>query len=88
MKYYTKINLAGMSNSAMAKKLSSYDSSKYYIILAVSNKDSNKVGHYVALDYADTSTGVLYIFDPGSYKGNSATEKYKIYAAHIYEKED
>ena len=87
-KYYTKINLAGMSSSAMAKKLSSYDSSKYYIILAVSNKKSNKVGHYVALDYADTSTGNLYMFDPGSSKGNNATEKYKIYAAHIYEKKD
>lgn len=87
-KYHTAINLAGMSKESIAKKLSSYDSSKYYMVLAVSKKNRKSVHHYVALDYVDTSTNKIYIMDPSSTKQTDLYEYYKVYKAHIYEKKD
>lgn len=86
-KYRTKINLVGMSKESIAKKLKSYNPSKYYIILAVSRKTNNSISHYVALDYIDPTTNNIYMIDPGIDAVN-ATETYKLYAAHIYEKKD
>ena len=87
-KYKTVISLAGMSKSSIAKKLSSYDSNKYYIILAVSKKERNDIHHYVALDYVDTQTSDLYMFDPGTSDDPKLYSTYKVYKAHIYEKKD
>lgn len=87
-KYKTAINLAGMSKDSIAKKLSSYDSNKYYIVLAVSKINKNKAHHYVALDYVDLQTNDIYMLDPGSSKDTNLYSTYKVYKAHIYEKKD
>ena len=87
-KYKTAINLSGMSKESIAKKLSSYDSNKYYIVIAVSKKNKNKSNHYVALDYVDLQTNDLYMLDPGSSKDTNLYSTYKVYKAHIYEKKD
>lgn len=87
-KYKTAINLAGMTKDSIAKKLSSYDPNKYYIVIAVSKVNKNKVNHYVALDYVDLQTNDLYMLDPGSSKDTNLYSTYKVYKAHIYEKKD
>jgi hypothetical protein len=86
--YRTDINLVGMSKKSIANKLNSYDSNKYYIVLAVSKKDRNRVHHYVALDYVDTSNDKLFIMDPSGVDYSDLYERYKVYRAHIYEKKD
>lgn len=86
--YYTKINLVGMNKKSIADKLTSYDSSRYYIILGVGEKSSNKLHHYVSLDYVDQIENKIYMMDPGSSKTKDLYEVYKLYTAHIYEKKD
>ena len=85
--YYTAINLAGMNKESIAKKLSSYDASKYYIVLAVSKLDRNSVHHYVALDYISTNNDI-YIMDPARVTDLNLYSNYKVYKAHIYVKKD
>ncbi len=86
--YLTNISLLGMNKKSIADKLTSYDSSRYYIILAVSKKDRNKVHHYVALDYVDKSDNKIYIMDPAGVAYTDLYNWYKVYTAHIYEKKD
>lgn len=86
--YSGVIVLSGMDKSAISKKLLSYDSSRYYIILAVSDKNKNSIHHYVALDYVDSKTNELYMLDPASSSETKVYSKYKVYKAHIYEKKD
>ena len=87
-KYLTAISLVGMSKESVAKKLTSYDSSKYYIVLAVSKKNIGLVHHYITLDYVDKSTNNLYMYDPARTNTNDVYSIYKVYKAHIYEKKD
>ena len=86
-KVYTEINLAGMSKSAVAQKLSSYDKDRYYIVLKVGKYERNTAHHWVALDYVDTNSGELYMFDPAS-NSNSVYSLYRVYKAKILEKTD
>ena len=86
-KYKTHISLVGLTKAGILRKLSSYSASKYYIILAVSRKDENKIHHYVALDYVDYNTGEIYMIDPASDVTN-VFDIYKIYQFHVYEKKD
>ena len=87
-RYLTSQSLVGLSKENVASKLKKYDSSKYYIILAVSNKNRNSVHHYIALDYVDKSTNKIYMYDPAKTNTNDVYSIYKVYAAHIYEKKD
>lgn len=84
-KYYTNINLIGMSKESVAKKLTSYNENNYYIILNVGKKSLNYSHHYVALDYVD-STNDIYIMDPASTSNTNLYDIYKIYNASIYRK--
>ncbi len=86
--YRTSINLSGMTREGIAKKLSSYDPSKYYIVLAVSKLDRNKVHHYVAFDYVDLSDNEIYMIDPGLNNNPKLYSVYKVYKAYIYMKKD
>ena len=85
--YNGDASLVGLSKKQVANKLASYDPSKYYLILAVSRKDRDKVHHYIALDYVDTNTGELYMVDPSSNE-TSVYNIYKVYKVHIYKKKD
>lgn len=87
-RYYTDINLVGMTQKSVAQKLASYDASRYYIILAVSKKDRDKVHHYVALDYIDLSNNKIYIMDSSTESYTDLYAGYKVYQAHLYEKRD
>jgi len=87
-KYRSSINVAGMSKEKIIEKISSYDSNKYYFILAVSKKDRNSVHHYVALDYVDAVSNKIYIMDPASTSKTDLYEHYKLYSMAIYEKKD
>lgn len=87
-RYFSSISLAGMNRKNIAEKLSSYDSSKYYIVLAVSRIDESAISHYVAFDYADLSTSNLYMMDPVSTDNKDLYSIYKLYSAYIYEKKD
>jgi len=86
--FVAKVSLEGMSKAAVAKKLSSYDSSRYYILLNVGKHSARSAHHYVALDYVNTSTNNLYMIDPGSSASNDLYSTYKVYKAVIYEKKD
>ena len=86
--YLSSINLTGMTKQAIAAKLTSYDPNKYYIVLAVSKKNKNKIHHYVALDYVDNSTSNIYIMDPAGLAYTDLYARYKLYKAHVYEKKD
>lgn len=86
--YKSKINLVGMNKKSIAAKLTSYNPSKYYIVLGVGKKSSSKLNHYVALDYVDLNDNKIYIMDPASAKHTDLYAVYKLYSAHIYEKKD
>ncbi len=86
--YKTSLKLTGLDKKSIANKLTSYDSSKYYMVLSVSKKSRNKVHHYVALDYVDKATSEIYIMDPSSTKYIKLYDHYKVYGAYIYEKRD
>ncbi len=87
-RFYTIIKLSGMNRESVAKKLLSYDPNKYYIILAVSKIERNKVHHYVALDYVDSNDYKLYMMDPARTNTSDVYSVYKVYEAVIYEKRD
>lgn len=86
--YKNYMVLSGLSKEKIAKKLLSYDSNKYYMVLAVSKLDRNSVHHYVALDYVDSSTNEIYIMDPLNISNKKLYDNYKIYRAYLYEKRD
>ena len=77
-----------MNRASIAKKLTSYDPNRYYMVLAVSNINRNKIHHYVALDYVDLQTNEIYIIDPASNSDPKLYSVYKVYKAYIYEKKD
>lgn len=87
-KYYTNLNFIGMSKKSIAEKINSYNLNKYYFVLGVSPFESSQVTHYVALDYADTATGNIYMMDPVSTEYTDLYSKYKLYHAYLYVKED
>lgn len=86
--YKSKINLVGMNKKSIAAKLTSYDPTKFYIVLGVGKKSRNNLHHYVALDYVDLNDNKIYIMDPASNKNTDLYDVYKVYSAHIYEKKD
>lgn len=86
--YLSEIYLTGMNKKSVSEKLNSYNSSKYYIILAVSRLNESSVSHYVAFDYADASTNNIYMMDPVSTENKDLYSIYKVYSAYIYEKRD
>ena len=77
-----------MNKASVAKKLASYDPTKYYIVLSVSKKSLNSAHHYVALEYVDLNTNELYMIDPGASNDPKLYSSYKVYKARIFEKKD
>jgi len=86
--YYANISLIGMNKKAIVDKLTSYDPSRYYIILGVGKISRNELHHFVAFDYADKSNNKIYIMDPAGIQYSDLYERYRLYEAHIYEKKD
>ena len=83
--YKTSISLVGMNKANIIRKLNSYDSNKYYIVLHVARINSSSPSHFVAMDYVNESNNDIYMIDPASNEIN-LYNMYKIYTAHIYEK--
>ena len=64
------------------------EAEKYYFILNVGPISKNRATHFVAVDYADMSTGNIYIIDPGYKNRNMVYDHYKVYRLYILEKKD
>lgn len=87
--YYTFLPFSGMNKSSIVDMLSKYDLNKYYMILSVRRTSNPSYRHYVALDYVDTNTKSIYIFDPGRNTNPNLYEAYDwVYGAEVYEKKD